>query len=365
MLLASHGIFADGFQAVMASLYEAGDVVYTLATYTTPEWLTPNTTYNTATYPDAGALFAGADVSGFTATTIGYSTNRLNNVIYGNGQYLVVTGHGKIATSPDGVTWTDRPTVFGSDSIYNIIYANNLYVAVGLAGKIATSPDAINWTLRTSGLTAAQHVRAVGWNGSLFMVGGDGGFIRTSPDGITWTARTSGIATSIYNFETANGITVCVAAGGNLLTSPDGITWTARTSQFGTSNIFAVAYGSGKFIIVGASGKIANSVDGITWVLGTSGSGDTLYDIIYTGSSFMYVSITVFISFDGATWSSRVSNTGGQAILGVASGVNAVVLVTDLGSSAVSGFQPATTFTVPPYTAPSGYNVYVYSGVSA
>lgn len=46
-------------------VYEAGDVVYTLATYTEPEWLTPGETYSTVTYPEAAAVF-GDEAGSFT-----------------------------------------------------------------------------------------------------------------------------------------------------------------------------------------------------------------------------------------------------------------------------------------------------------
>ncbi|MDR2701700.1 MAG: hypothetical protein LBB72_04650 [Spirochaetaceae bacterium] len=44
--------------------------------------------------------------------------------------------------------------------------------------------------------------------------------------------------------------------------STDGINWTAvNNSAFGTSMIFGITYGNGKFVAVGYSGKIAYMID--------------------------------------------------------------------------------------------------------
>jgi len=54
--------------------------------------------------------------------------------------------------------------------------------------------------------------------------------------------------------------------------SSDGIAWTAipagttaGTSTFGTSVIFAITYGNGRFVAVGYDGKMVYSSDGINW----------------------------------------------------------------------------------------------------
>jgi len=72
-----------------------------------------------------------------------------------------------------------------------------LFVAVGSTfgdGRVMTSPDGITWTQRTSALPA--EIGAVCWSPelSLFVAvagSGSGNRVMTSPDGITWTARTS------------------------------------------------------------------------------------------------------------------------------------------------------------------------------
>ncbi len=78
-----------------------------------------------------------------------------------NGYLFVAGGRcGEIITSPDGINWTERESPFNdgtynNNSIYDIAWNGSMFVAVGevvvsgyYEGKIATSPDGINWTER-------------------------------------------------------------------------------------------------------------------------------------------------------------------------------------------------------------------------
>ena len=64
--------------------------------------------------------------------------------------------------------------------------------------------------------------------------------------------------------------------------------------KFGSSLIFAITYGNGKFVAVGDSGKGAYSTDGVTWTaisdmkFGTSG----IYTITYGNGKFVAVGIS-------------------------------------------------------------------------
>ena len=84
------------------------------------------------------------------------------------------------------------------------------------------------------------------------------------------------------------GIIAIVAVIGFFFTACDGdndddgnsnMKWTAvANSTFGTSTIYAIAYGNDKFIAGGDDGKMATSTDGTTWTA------------VDTGTSFDYVS---------------------------------------------------------------------------
>ena len=73
--------------------------------------------------------------------------------------------------------------------------AGGLWVAAGLSGKLATSPDDITWTQRASGFGTTA-INAVAHNGTQWVAAGSSGLLATSPDGATWTQRTSGFGTS-------------------------------------------------------------------------------------------------------------------------------------------------------------------------
>jgi hypothetical protein len=106
--------------------------------------------------------------------------------------------------------------------------------------------------------------------------------------------------------------------------SADGITWTAVTdSTFGSSTIYSIAYGGGKFVAVGNSwlygGIIRYSADGVTWtevdsdsinsvfthnfITAGTGIGD-IPSIAYGGGKFVIGGLLgqMGYSADGVTW---------------------------------------------------------------
>ena len=67
------------------------------------------------------------------------------------GLWVAVGQGGKLTTSPDGITWTQRASSFGTTTIYAVAHDGAQWVAVGDAGKLATSPDGITWTQQAPG----------------------------------------------------------------------------------------------------------------------------------------------------------------------------------------------------------------------
>jgi hypothetical protein len=68
--------------------------------------------------------------------------------------YVAVGNLGKIATSSDTQTWTQRGG-FGDSSVFCVAYGNNQYVAAGASGKLATSTDGVTWTQQASSFGAS------------------------------------------------------------------------------------------------------------------------------------------------------------------------------------------------------------------
>ncbi len=123
-------------------------------------------------------------------------------VAWGSSYFVSVGKYSTVFTSADGITWTHRPNLkstgfaspisgdFSGTTANCIVWNGSIFVVGGDSGRIATSPDGITWTYQ-SGLASTgwstSGVFVIKWNGSLFIAGGSDGKIATSPDGITWT----------------------------------------------------------------------------------------------------------------------------------------------------------------------------------
>ena len=233
------------------------------------------------------------------------SPNAVDDVAYGLGLFVAVGGNygviGRIATSPDGITWTARTSSFGSTTILAITFGNGLFVAGGENGKIATSPDGITWTQRVSPF-GGDHIRGMGFGNNTYVAVGEGNKLATSPDGITWSLGTSPLVAAnaiIYDVNYgADGYWVFAAAetpaGTGAVataTNPAG-TWTQRVLNFGTDSAYGIGYGNGCWVIVGDYGSLATASDPTgTWTLGTSSYGSDLINYAYYGSDGYWLTV--------------------------------------------------------------------------
>ena len=115
-------------------------------------------------------------------------TDDLNAIVWTGSQFCAVGGDGKVATSPDGITWTNRTglssTAWGiGDAVESIVWTGTQFCVVGNSGKVATSPDGITWTYQ-SGLSSTawgtSSVQVITWTGTQFCVVGNSGKVATS-----------------------------------------------------------------------------------------------------------------------------------------------------------------------------------------
>jgi len=200
------------------------------------------------------------------------------------------------------ITWTQRKFINTSEVGYNAMAYNgsNLYVAAGNAGVMASSTDGITWTDRTSGF-GANTIRYVAYGNGLFVAVGDNGTITTSTDGTTWTARTANMSTNrIWSVTYANSLWVAVGAGGGttntggIIYSSDGITWT-RKSQ-------SVAVGVTYYDVVW---------NGTNWVITASSNGTN--NMLYASTPSGTWTVVAFVS--GATTLNRLFYDGTRTIV--------------------------------------------------
>jgi hypothetical protein len=160
----------------------------------------------------------------------------------GNGLFVAV-GHsfaatpeeevGIIATTPDGITWTDRraegPT-FGT-----VIFGNGVFVASGAASTVVTSSDGVEWTDQVVGTGNGNVI----FTGSEFVLMRGSG-IYTSSDGSDWTLANAE-PKSVAGF--INGSYVALLSPLRVETSPDLINWDPVLTPMGGGMIeMAVGY---------------------------------------------------------------------------------------------------------------------------
>lgn len=247
------------------------------------------------------------------------ATVRLNGITHGDGLFVAVgfssTLGGIIATSVDGVTWSQPVAVSGVNNFSAVTYGNGTFVALGDSVSFfepiaATSVDGVTWTV--SNRPVPGFSIAYG-NGTFVAIGGSyaqPSYCATSFDGVTWTQQTLPPAATLpeipaywTNVAYGNGTFVAVGQHSNVFaTSPDGITWTQRTTQFPFSEWADIAYGNGTFVAVGAVAAI--SPDGVNWTaheLPAAMAGVTYGNGIFIAGSTSASNVFA-TSLDGINW---------------------------------------------------------------
>ena len=301
--------------------------------------------------------------------------------VYWNGSYWLAVGQNAdrsncIAISQNGITWTDSVSAGGNNpflggSCNGIAWSGSYWVAVGVdssGNTIATSSDGINWTDASDNPFSGGVGMGIAYNASYWLAVGNNYPSRTvciasSSDGMTWTDSSnnpfsggggSGIAWSDYQSK-------WVAVGFNLLesygtvciaTSPDGITWTDSSN-----NPFSGGYGNGiayssyqnKWVAVGYNLDntvcIANSTDGMTWTDASnnpfSGGGQGR-GIAYSPSENQWVAVgfnpdsivCIATSPNGMTWTASSNNPFSEGF-GIAPGILTTEITTIQSSTVI------------------------------
>jgi Atrophied bacterial Ig domain len=290
------------------------------------------------------AIMTSSDGSYWTKQSMSQN-NYWANVVWSPNENIFVavatggsSGH-RIATSPDGITWTPYATNIATPSTNwygGIAFSPTLgiYVAVGVGNgaNMASSTDAITWINRTPGTASYTYFQSVAWISDLnmFIALGANGKNAYSSDGITWTI-TSGNPSGIWHdMAWSPSLHLLVASNSDyngtygVMTSPDGIVWTGRTKPTGAYNSWqGIAWSStlNKFIACHNSNSAdeirgMQSSDGISWtaIMGyPSGKNPNYTSIIWMDSvGFIMVGSGVSISTDGTTWTDYTTGTAAQ-----------------------------------------------------
>jgi len=116
---------------------------------------------------------------GITWTAVGDSKfgsdNTIWGIAYGSGKFVAVgTGNNRLAYSTDnGMTWTAG--TISADYQSGIAYCNNKFIAWG-NNKLATSPDGLTWT-PIGNIVTFSYINGIVWGSNKLVAVGDGGRI--------------------------------------------------------------------------------------------------------------------------------------------------------------------------------------------
>ena len=290
----------------------------------------------------SGAIASSSDGVDFTNRSGPLDFNVFASAIAwgeGPGRFVVVSGfNARIHASSDCVSFETvshgdgfTPETGITGSLFDVVYGaeDDLFVAVGqeetgvgtglFVPLVATSPDGLTWTQQDTGVPGDSNrlFDTVGYGAGRFVATGfdsaDGTpLLYTSEDGIVWTARLNSFDNREYvdDILYANGVFVKV--GDRIWTSADGITWTLRQDYDPTSLQFqGVAFGDGRFVAVKELGKIFVSRDGETWEEHSGATprdqrgiafSESLHRFVVVGESIILRTNDPVLSFDPASY---------------------------------------------------------------
>ena len=228
----------------------------------------------------------------------------------GPGRFVAVSGpSARIHASSDCVTFETvshgdgfTPAEGITGSLFDVVYGaeDDLFVAVGreetgvgtglFVPLVATSSDGLTWTQQDTG-AAMDGIRlfdTVAYGAGRFVARGlnsnDGApLLYTSEDGIAWTSQPAPFDAFEFFDDLAYANGVFVAVGGRIWTSPDGINWTLRLDYDSAFRVFSgVAFGDGRFVALNEFGRIFVSPDGESWEEHPAGTSFAQHGIAFS-----------------------------------------------------------------------------------
>lgn len=222
---------------------------------------------------------------------LGYTTS---HITYINGLIIVTTSQSIILTSTDGTTWEEHTTNMSIS--YDIIYADGKYLTYK-SRSFYTSTDLETWEA-VAELDVNVRDFAYSEELNLYAIITTGNAIETSTDLINWNTQTSGIENNLFNIYCENNLFIILGEGeGIVLTSPDGINWSLQnrgiSTDWGQYNV--VRYINSLYILAGL-GTVYVSYDCSSWEEVNPYTTQSLYDITYIGSRYVFVGSALVVS---------------------------------------------------------------------
>lgn len=231
----------------------------------------------------------------WTETTMPVSS-AWQDIAFGDGVFVAVSLTGAYHyTSPDGVTWTARSRA-GSAGSTCVVYGDGKFVSISDSAPWEVSANGITWAFAgepayENGYGRGSYAKTLAWNGSVWVTQAHFGSNRffSSPTAMagTWTQR--GVATGYsWNTPILKGSRLCVASSGGsgVYISDDGLTWTHYAASLPLI-ILTMETDGLVFLAVGQN-DFFRSTDGITWTAGVDMPGVSAgwLDMAWSGSVF-------------------------------------------------------------------------------
>ena len=294
-------------------------------------------------YVSVGSVYDGQWVSGVTPA----EEKNWNSIAYaGNGGGFVAVGTGGVGnramTSPDGVSWTIRPT--SADNTWNsVAYGEDggVFVAVASGGSnrcMTSSNNGQTWVGRAC---PSSTWTSVAYGQGVFCAVADSGVgsraMRSTNNGANWTSVTTPADNLWASICYGNGVFCAVSndgVGNRVMTSPTGEVWTLRTSA--ADNAWeSVCYGNNLFVAVASTGtnRVMTSTNGTTWIQRAT-PGTHAWSSVAYGAGGLYVAVSptaVMTSPDGIVWTAG-ENAVDNNWTGIAYGEGLYVCVSSTGT---------------------------------
>jgi hypothetical protein len=357
-----------------------GSTIFTRGTavaWGTSNWVAVGGGSNTLAYSANGTSWTGLGSTIFvgSGTAIGW-----------NGTQWLAGGGNQIATSLDGINWSNRNVSTILSSVQGVTYASSNWAITGvpLTNAFAYSSDGANWIGRTvstiftqgqaitgrgpGSITATSFlpviaggsapaittdgtnwvsntiplttVNCIAWNGTRWVAGGTGTYqLAYSTNGTTWVGVTLPNMTAVQGVAWGYRQWIACGTGPSGYTSAsslDGITWTeivASTGGFFTGQATAITWAENLWVATGAtlgSGLIF-SLDGVNWTQQSASIFTTGRAVANNGIYWLaggdYLTATLAYSYDGAVWISLGNSIFSSSVGAVAWGQNIWVAV--------------------------------------
>ena len=102
-----------------------------------------------------------------------FSGTAINDIAFGLGRWVAVGATGKVATSLDGIAWSQSASPFGSSDINSAVFFDGLWIICGDEGKVAFSLDGLAWELLTDSGMGSEDANALAIGLSRILIAGN------------------------------------------------------------------------------------------------------------------------------------------------------------------------------------------------